>query len=636
MIKHIGLFVAGMVLTAAAVAQTTSTNEQKNTAPLSSERETVLDRKVHIESEWVKEIPEVPRLCDKLGLKKQKINIGDCELYCDEEGSGMPIVLLHGGPGATHHYFHPWFANATNFARIIYYDQRGCGLSDYKRGSGYTTGQAVDDLEALRIALKIDKWIVAGHSYGGYVAQQYAVKYPDHLAGLVLIGASEAVKMQLGTRQYDYITKEERQKISAAHSAKDLTPDQRLFNAHLNGDWKRQGFYRPTTEELAQMTRYEWVHDPQFRSGACATITPNLDGFFDTCPIPILIMEGKWDLTWSADKPQKMQAALPKSKLVVFEKSSHGPFSDEPELFFSELKKFVEQSPKPADADLAAWKKQTATIQQSSPAYVISGVLSSADGWGLEASKKIAQAYSKEWLNKLNAKKDSPALMRLGFALYDVKRYEDALTVFKKMNNLVWQGQMLDLLGRREEAIQCYQQALKTGSGFGSRHDQYGINVTPDYVKKLIEKPFVRVEAKRSLVPSDGAYFVLQFISSNEGWGMEASIKIAKAYKKEWLKQLQDCWDGSSALNRLGYALYDAKMYEDALAVFKQTDNAVWQGQMLDLLGKREEAVACYQQALKSGRAYGPRQDQYGLQIQPDYVKQRIEKPFVRIENNMK
>jgi len=595
-----------------------------------------LDRKVHIESEWVKEIPEVPRLCDTLNLKKQKVNIGDCELYCDEEGSGLPIVLLHGGPGATHHGFHPAFSGATNFAQVIYYDQRGCGLSDYKAGNGYSTSQAVDDLEKLRQALKIDQWVVMGHSYGGYLAQNYAVKYPNHLAGLVLIGAQEAVKMQLGTRQYEYISKEERQKISAAFSDKSLTPELQLFNAHLFGDWKRQNFYRPTNEDLARMARYEWVHDPQFRARVCATITPNLDGFFDDCPIPTLIMVGKWDLTWSADKPAKMQAALPKAQLVVFDKSSHSPFADEPDLFFAELKKFILQLKKPSDADLAAWKKNIETIKQSSPACVLSDIMSSGDGWGQAASRKIAKAYKKEWLEKLDPRSDSLLLLRLGFAFYDVKQYEDALAVFQKGNNLVWQGQMLDLLGRREEAIQCYQQALKTGSSVGMRHDQYGINITTDYINKLVEKPFVRVEAKRSLAPSDEPYIICQILSTKDAWGQDASLKIAKAYKKEWQKQLQDCWDGYSALNRLGYALYDAKMYADALAVFKQTDNPVWQGHVLDLLGKREEAVACYQQALKSGRGLRVKQDQYGLEIMPDYLKQRIEKPFVRIENNMK
>ena len=88
----------------------------------------------------------------------------------------MPVVLLNGGPGATHHYFHPWFSRAKDFARVIYYDQRGCGLSDYNPGAGYSVFQAVEDLEQLRRALEIDQWVVAGHSYGGYLAQQYAVQ----------------------------------------------------------------------------------------------------------------------------------------------------------------------------------------------------------------------------------------------------------------------------------------------------------------------------------------------------------------------------------------------------------------------------------------------------------------------------
>ena len=108
--KQVGLII-GMVLMAA-MAPAQGTNDQKEASPGSSERETVLDRKVHIEKDWVLDIPNAPRLCDTLNLKKQKVNIGNCELYCEEEGSGMPIVLLHGGPGATHHCFHPAFSRA--------------------------------------------------------------------------------------------------------------------------------------------------------------------------------------------------------------------------------------------------------------------------------------------------------------------------------------------------------------------------------------------------------------------------------------------------------------------------------------------------------------------------------------------
>ena len=64
-------------------------------------QQTVFDRVVHIEKELVLEIPKSQRWCERLYLTKQRVNIGDCELYVEEEGKGMPVVLLHGGPGAT-------------------------------------------------------------------------------------------------------------------------------------------------------------------------------------------------------------------------------------------------------------------------------------------------------------------------------------------------------------------------------------------------------------------------------------------------------------------------------------------------------------------------------------------------------
>ena len=153
-------------------------------------RERAMDRVVHIEEGIIREIPAVPRLCDSMDIRKEKVDIGDCKLYCEQEGQGTPLVLLHGGPGATHHYFHPWFSQAAKFARVIYYDQRGCGLSDYQPGKGYNMDQAVDDLDRLRRALGIDQWVVLGHSYGGLLAQCYALKYPENLKGLVLVCAS--------------------------------------------------------------------------------------------------------------------------------------------------------------------------------------------------------------------------------------------------------------------------------------------------------------------------------------------------------------------------------------------------------------------------------------------------------------
>lgn len=365
-------------------------------------RETVLSRVIHIEKNLILEIPKVPRLCDALKLKKSRVKVGDCELYVEEEGKGIPIVLLHGGPGATHHYFHPSFSQAKKFARIIYYDQRGCGISDYKPGKGYTVDQAVEDLESLRKALGIGKWVVLGHSYGGYLAQRYAMTYPENISGLILMTAMPGLPGKLsGTRQYDYISDQEkqrmreiRQEISKLRQDKKLTPDKSLellvYNNHLNGDWKRQSYYRPTTDEFIYGASCEWKQDADFNSVMSQDAGKmNLEGAFKGCPVPTLILESKWDLTWTADKPDIIHQNHPGSQMITFEQSGHSPFADEPERFFRELKTFVKNLPPVADTAITQWREYLGQWQKDQEDKFLAGPMSEAEAKAIEEFRTI-------------------------------------------------------------------------------------------------------------------------------------------------------------------------------------------------------------------------------------------------------
>ena len=322
-------------------------------------RERARDNIKHLEKNLILAIPPAPRLCDQMNMVKRRVNVGDCNLYCEVEGDGVPMVLLHGGPGATHHYFHPSFSWANDFAKIIYYDQRGCGISDYKKGKGYSIEQAVDDLENLRQSLKINKWVILGSSYGGVLAQCYTVKYPEKVLGLVLVGSDDAMPVVMkSTRQYEFISKEEQEKIKAIYSTKNLSLVQLLYNVHLNGDWKRQCYYKPTTESLARLARYEWKQDSNFNSIMSREKDKvDLEGAFDKCPIPTIIMEGRWDLTWNTDKPDILHKNHPNARLLFFEESAHLPFDDEPEKFFDTLQDFVLKLPKTASSDLQQWQE---------------------------------------------------------------------------------------------------------------------------------------------------------------------------------------------------------------------------------------------------------------------------------------
>ena len=486
-----------------------------------NKRETVLDRVTHIERDLYLEVPKVPRLCGQLDLKSQRINVGDCELYVEEDGKGTPIVLLHGGPGATHHYFHSYFSRANKFSKIIYYDQRGCGISGFCPGQGYSVDQASNDLENLRKALHIDKWIVLGHSYGGLLAQYYSLKYPESLAGLVLVGASEGMHVPLKpTRQYDFFSNEEKARMKQIRTELGKLLNEKkmsqekfvgllIYNNFLNGDWKRQGFYKPTKERFAQIALYEWKQDANFNNIMSQDLDKiDLQDAFEGCPIPTIIMEGQWDLTWNTDKREVLHNNHPGSRLAIFENSSHSPFEDEPERFFSVLNDFVQSLSQISPAEISGWKQYLVgwkKTQEASFSYILRST-----GYGRKSNEKIASLYSKEWLEKLQYPDE---LYKSALALYDVAKYDDALALFKKMSEalhqgpenraysaeaLIWQGFMLDLLGKRDEAISVYKKVGEMNVNSIWSHAQFGLNYAPSpYAAEKIKEPFKRVENRQ-------------------------------------------------------------------------------------------------------------------------------------------
>lgn len=111
-------------------------------------------------------------------------------LYVEESGNekGIPIVFIHGGPGAGSSPDNRRFFDPTQF-RIIVFDQRGCGQSSpHAELTDNTTQALVSDLEAIREHLNIEKWVLFGGSWGSTLALVYAQTHPDRVLHLVLRG----------------------------------------------------------------------------------------------------------------------------------------------------------------------------------------------------------------------------------------------------------------------------------------------------------------------------------------------------------------------------------------------------------------------------------------------------------------
>jgi len=111
-------------------------------------------------------------------------------LYVEECGNpgGIPVVFLHGGPGAGCAPYHRQFFDPDIY-RIVLFDQRGCGKSTpHASLTNNTTGDLVADIEKIRGFLKIQQWVVFGGSWGSTLALVYAQTHPQNVSGLIVRG----------------------------------------------------------------------------------------------------------------------------------------------------------------------------------------------------------------------------------------------------------------------------------------------------------------------------------------------------------------------------------------------------------------------------------------------------------------
>ena len=325
------------------------------------QREKASDRIVNITGSLYTSVPMLPRLCDSLDLVSLKVDIGDCKLHVEVEGKGEPMLLINGGPGGTHHYFHPWFSQFAEDFKVIYYDQRGSGQSSFDPGAGYTLEQAVNDLESLRQRLGHNKWTLCGYSYGGGLAQYYMLKYPERVKGVVLINALPMMpNTNFESEQEFYLSEEEKTRkneIIKAYVNGELTFEAFLYNLSINGDWKRQKYFKPTLEEMIRAARYEWVHDENFNSIMSKNYKEyNFEGAFDNNPIPILVLEGGQDLTWGKTKKNIFRANHPTAQYFLINRAGHPIFSESPEVFHALVSSFILQIDEISGQQLRKWK----------------------------------------------------------------------------------------------------------------------------------------------------------------------------------------------------------------------------------------------------------------------------------------
>ena len=136
-----------------------------------------------------------------------KVSVNGVSLYFDVEGAGLvpdggvmrekpTLILLHGGPGADHSLYKPRFSELGDIAQVIYLDHRANGRSDSATVETWNLAQWADDLHGFCQALEIERPCILGTSFGGFVAQAFATRYPDALSKLILVSTAAKFDFQ--------------------------------------------------------------------------------------------------------------------------------------------------------------------------------------------------------------------------------------------------------------------------------------------------------------------------------------------------------------------------------------------------------------------------------------------------------
>jgi len=281
---------------------------------------------------------------------------GGARIFFKTLGEGLPLLLLHGGPGADHSDFLPHLQPLARKFRLVLVDERGSGrserLADVTR---YALDYMVKDLEKLRAHLRLQRWVVLGHSFGGILAQAYATRHPRRVAGLILAGTASSARSVNAdfTKIRRAAPKALRARLAAHERSGIFQPNGQYTRGYATAAARAFAPYmyagaapkrlRASPPIGMEVLREMWVRRSDFR------IDGNLKGFDFTGPLsrvraPSLVVIGDRDMV-SPASAEETRAALPRATLVVMAECAHMMFVDQTKRFNDLLEGFLRSLP---------------------------------------------------------------------------------------------------------------------------------------------------------------------------------------------------------------------------------------------------------------------------------------------------
>jgi proline iminopeptidase len=288
----------------------------------------------------------------------RQVSVLGQQLNVEIAGSGESLILVPGGCGGSHDYFHPWLDRLADGMQVITYDALGRGRSAHAtNAAAYTFEREVEELEALRVALGLGPVSVLGHSCSGFVAQAYAQRYPGSVRRLILANTfARGSGWQEATDQFNITIRdllpETWAAVQAARAAGAVSRDsahQAAFFGALPRMLELFYFFEPTNARHIVFSESNFnpaVYYTMAGPDADFTIGGTIGGLdfrpqLPTLTVPVLVLAGRRDHVAPPRFGAEIVAAVPGARWHVFERSGHFPFIEEQDAFLSAIRTFM-------------------------------------------------------------------------------------------------------------------------------------------------------------------------------------------------------------------------------------------------------------------------------------------------------
>lgn len=269
-----------------------------------------------------------------------------------EKGT-TPIIIIHGGPGGHNYVFERTPGpKIEKFSTVIYYEQRGCGRSDAPKDQGeYSIPILLSDLAEFCEKLNIGKIIPLGFSFGGELALEFAVSYPELVERVIAQAPSMfSYNQRVSSTQvygFQQVSKGDIKKKINDIVKLDINIDEKCSKIWEIVDLKTVDRLLFHNEKYGEFMRNLWQESKLVNTGLMmeALLKEQYKGLLtDRLPeikAPVLIMTGLYDRNVGLNLNRDMASKISDCKFVIFDKSAHFPDIEESEKYANEVKKFI-------------------------------------------------------------------------------------------------------------------------------------------------------------------------------------------------------------------------------------------------------------------------------------------------------